>query len=145
MFCLAMAVYHEARSEPLAGQVAVAMVIMNRVNSVQFPDDVCSVVTEPDQFPFNWAIPRETMAWEQAVMIADRVLAGDITDMTKGALHYHRDDIRVSWTENMIAQHIGDRHIFWKASSNWSINSRHYEYQRTRYLAPPDVFHNECR
>lgn len=116
MLCLAMAIYHEARSEPLAGQVAVAMVIMNRVESKRFPDDVCSVVTQPGQFSFVWAPPRDMRAWDQAVMIADRVLAGDIIDMTGGALHYHRDDIRVKWTTNMVAEHIGERHIFWTES-----------------------------
>lgn len=113
LLCLSMAIYHEARSEPLSGQVAVAMVIMNRVNSDQFPDDVCGVVTQPRQFPFVWAPPRDTRAWQQAVMIADRVLAGDITDNTEGALHYHRDDVRVSWTMDMVAQRIGHRHLFW--------------------------------
>jgi len=114
LLCLSMAIYHEARGEPLAGQVAVAMVIMNRVRSDQFPDDVCSVVTQPDQFSFIWVPPRDARAWDQAIMIADRVLAGDIIDMTEGALHYHRDDIKVSWTADMVAQEIGDRHIFWK-------------------------------
>jgi len=118
LLCLSMAIYHEARSEPLAGQVAVAMVIMNRVNSEQFPDDVCSVLTQPRQFPFAWAPPRDTKAWHQAVMIAERVLAGDIIDMTEGALHYHRDDIKVSWTMEMIAQRIGDRHLFWNDDIN---------------------------
>lgn len=113
LLCLSMAIYHEARGEPLAGQVAVAMVIMNRVRSEQFPDDVCGVVTQPRQFSFVWAPPRDTRAWDQAVMIADRVLAGDIIDPTGGALHYHRDDINVSWTADMVAQEI-DRHIFWK-------------------------------
>lgn len=118
IFCLALAIYHEARSEPLAGQVAVAMVIMNRVHSDRYPDHICSVVMEPDQFSFTWAVPYETRAWEQALMIADSVLAGDIMDMTYGALHYHRDDIKVSWTENMTWQRIGDRHLFWKEKLN---------------------------
>lgn len=113
LLCLTMAIYHEARSEPLVGQAAVAMVIMNRVASNKFPDDVCSVVTEEDQFSFNWGPPHERKAWDQAVMIAERVLAGDILDITNGALHYHRDDIQRVWTSDMVAQRIGNRHIFW--------------------------------
>ena len=39
--CIAMAIYFEARSEPLDGQVAVANTIMNRVASPKFPDTPC--------------------------------------------------------------------------------------------------------
>lgn len=42
--CLAQAVYHEARGEPESGQWAVASVILNRVDSHQYPDTVCEVV-----------------------------------------------------------------------------------------------------
>ena len=44
--CLALAVYFEARSEPIAGQLAVAQVIENRVASRHYPDNACEVVTE---------------------------------------------------------------------------------------------------
>ena len=33
LICLAMNIYHEARSEPIAGRVAVAEVTLNRVES----------------------------------------------------------------------------------------------------------------
>ena len=36
--CLAMNIYHEARSESLAGQYAVADVVLNRVESRLYPD-----------------------------------------------------------------------------------------------------------
>src|SRR6202007_2378317 len=42
--CLADAVYFEARGEPLKGQQAVAQVVMNRVFSGYYPNDVCGVV-----------------------------------------------------------------------------------------------------
>ena len=44
--CIAMAIYFEARSEPLEGQVAVANTIMNRVHSPYFPDTPCEVVKQ---------------------------------------------------------------------------------------------------
>jgi spore germination cell wall hydrolase CwlJ-like protein len=110
-----MAIYHEARSEPLVGQVAVGYVVMNRVRSPEYPDDVCSVVTQARQFSFRWLPPRNTGAWEQAVLIGERLLAGDpIVDPTGGALHYHRDDVAVNWTSGMAPSRIGDRHIFWR-------------------------------
>src|SRR6202008_3628337 len=42
--CLANAVYFEARGEPVRGQIAVAQVVMNRVFSGYYPNDVCGVV-----------------------------------------------------------------------------------------------------
>src|SRR5690606_17407057 len=42
--CLAEAVYFEARSEPYRGQIAVAQVVMNRVFSPFYPNEVCGVV-----------------------------------------------------------------------------------------------------
>ncbi|WP_350124289.1 cell wall hydrolase, partial [Roseovarius sp.] len=42
--CLAEALYFEARGESVKGQFAVAEVILNRVDSVDFPDEVCAVV-----------------------------------------------------------------------------------------------------
>ena len=44
LFCLALNVYFEARSEDVVGQYAVAEVTLNRVASDRFPDTVCDVV-----------------------------------------------------------------------------------------------------
>ena len=50
--CLAGAIYFESRGEPLAGQLGVAQVILNRAASGRFADSVCAVVTQPGQFGF---------------------------------------------------------------------------------------------
>lgn len=42
--CLAEAIYFEARSEPEAGQAAVAQVVLNRARSGLYPASVCGVV-----------------------------------------------------------------------------------------------------
>ena len=44
LVCLAEAIYFESRGEPFIGQLAVGQVILQRVASPSFPDDVCSVV-----------------------------------------------------------------------------------------------------
>ena len=44
LVCLALNVYFEARNQPLTGQIAVTQVVMNRVESEYYPDDVCEVV-----------------------------------------------------------------------------------------------------
>ncbi|WP_044157854.1 spore cortex-lytic enzyme [Salinibacillus aidingensis] len=47
---MANAVYGEARGEPYTGQVAVAAVILNRVESPTFPNTVSGVIFEPRAF-----------------------------------------------------------------------------------------------
>ena len=42
--CLAEAVYFEARSEPFVAQLAVANVVLTRVESHRYPDNICDVV-----------------------------------------------------------------------------------------------------
>ena len=44
--CLALNIYHEARSERTAGMWAVADVTINRVKSIQFPNTICGVVKQ---------------------------------------------------------------------------------------------------
>ncbi|MEM1345655.1 MAG: cell wall hydrolase, partial [Pseudomonadota bacterium] len=44
--CLAEALYFEARGESMRGQIAVAEVILNRVDSTAYPDSVCGVISQ---------------------------------------------------------------------------------------------------
>ena len=46
LMCLAFNIYHEARSQSTIGQLAVAQVVMNRVDDDRFPDTVCEVVKQ---------------------------------------------------------------------------------------------------
>jgi len=45
LYCLAINSYHEARGESFDDKMATAQVVMNRVDSMKYPDDVCKVVT----------------------------------------------------------------------------------------------------
>src|SRR5699024_12199274 len=62
---MANAVHGEARGEPYEGQVAVAAVILNRVESSTFPNNVAGVIFEQRAFTAVadgqiWLIPNET-------------------------------------------------------------------------------------
>mgnify|MGYP003653457068 CR=1 FL=1 len=46
LYCLAVNAYHEARGESFDDKFAVTQVVMNRVESTKYPDDVCGVITE---------------------------------------------------------------------------------------------------
>lgn len=80
--CVAMAIYHEARGEPLKGQKAVADVVMNRARSGKWGSGPCAVVDAPRQFSnrSSWSAPRAGVpAWDRAISIAK--------DAVNGAIH----------------------------------------------------------
>lgn len=110
---MANAVYGEARGEPYEGQVAVASVILNRVNSSTFPNTVSGVIFEPLAFTAVadgqiWLTPNETA--RKAVMDA---ING--WDPSQNALYYFNPDTATSkwiWSRPHIKR-IG-KHIFCK-------------------------------
>ena len=81
--CLALNIYHEARSEPLYSQVAVAQVTLNRVSNPNYPSTVCGVVTQKGQFSWYWDglsdKPKEPLAWKRSVALADLILEANIS------------------------------------------------------------------
>jgi len=127
--CLANAIYFEARGEPVRGQIAVAQVVMNRVFSGHYPNDVCGVVYQDAhrhlacQFTFACdGIPDrkdELEAWVRAREIARDTLDGKLwlADVGK-ATHYHASWVRPIWIREM---HKLDRigvHTFYRPR-NW--------------------------
>lgn len=89
--CIATAIYHEARGEPVMGQAAVGYVINNRVFSDRYPDTACGVVYQPWQFShIETAKPDyNSEAWKQAVEVAAFTQVGLIEDETDGATMYY--------------------------------------------------------
>ncbi|WXB91094.1 spore cortex-lytic enzyme [Metabacillus sp. FJAT-53654] len=105
------AVYGESRGEPYIGQVAVAAVILNRVNSATFPNTVAGVIFEPRAFTAVadgqiWLTPNEQA--KKAVLDAINGF-----DPTEGAIYYFNPDTATSswiWGRPQIKR-IG-KHIF---------------------------------
>jgi len=91
IMCMATAIYHEARGEPIMGQVAVGYVILNRKVSDRYPDTICEVVYQPNQFTdVHKARPNyKSKAWETAAMVAAHVSVGLPDNETNGATMYH--------------------------------------------------------
>jgi N-acetylmuramoyl-L-alanine amidase len=110
---MAQAVYGEARGEPYIGQVAVAAVILNRINSPTFPNTPSGVIFEPRAFTAVadgqiYLEPNETA--RRAVLDA---INGQ--DPSGNALYYFNPDTATSgwiWTRPQIKK-IG-KHIFCK-------------------------------
>ncbi len=110
--CLATAIYFEARGESYRGQVAVAQVVMNRVNHKLYPNTICGVVYQNQsrrnacQFSFACdGIPErvnDKKSWAQAEEIAEKVTNGSIylTEVAN-ATHYHATYVSPRWAPRM--------------------------------------------
>jgi spore germination cell wall hydrolase CwlJ-like protein len=119
MRCLAGAVYFEARGEPLAGQLAVAQVIINRSEDNRFPRSYCGVVAQPGQFSFMRgsrmpAIRTGTAAWSRAVAIAEIADKGLWESEAGDAVFFHAKYVRPSWSHRKTRLAQIDTHIFYR-------------------------------
>lgn len=119
MRCLAGAVYFEARGEPLAGQLAVAQVIINRSEDKRFPRSYCGVVAQPGQFSFMRgsrmpAIRTGTTAWSRAVAIAEIADKGLWESEAGDAVFFHAKYVRPSWSHRKTRLAQIDTHIFYR-------------------------------
>ena len=130
--CLALNIYWEARDQPLAGQIAVAQVVVNRANDIRYPDNICEVVYEAEysnyesEHPtkhmcqFSWFCdgipdePKEETAFEWSVQVARAVLEGKTPDLTSMATHYHSIDVKPTWSYYYKKTIRIEDHIFYK-------------------------------
>ena len=116
--CTAVAIYHEARGEPIVGQMAVASVILQRsLVPGRWGERPCDVV-RPVMFSFmtsryRYNPIREQKAWETAVRVAvTAFLQGPMPEL-KGADHYHTHEVNPSWNQKMPSVKIIGNHIFY--------------------------------
>lgn len=118
--CMALNVYHESRGEPYAGQKAVALVTMNRVNDPRFPDDICSVVWQDSQFSWTRTkgkkTPANNAAWNNAKIVAEEVVIhyDNINDITNGAVMFHSTSAKPKWRRSFKKTITINKHIFYR-------------------------------
>ncbi|WP_425456422.1 spore cortex-lytic enzyme [Cohnella pontilimi] len=111
MDILARVVYSEARGEPYKGQVAVAAVVMNRIQSGKFPSNIQDVVFQPWAFTAVndgqfWLTPNRS-----AYLAALDAVRG--WDPSKGSLYYFNPDTATSeWIWSRPQKLKIGRHIF---------------------------------
>jgi spore germination cell wall hydrolase CwlJ-like protein len=115
--CLATGVYFESKSEPLAGQRAVAQVIANRAESRRYPSTYCGVILQRGQFSFVHGhrlptVSHSSKQWQTAVAIA-KIVDQDLKDSAVGdALFFHARRVSPNWHRTRVAS-IGN-HIFYR-------------------------------
>lgn len=110
---MANAVYGESRGEPYIGQVAVAAVILNRVQSPSFPHSISGVIFQPGAF----TAVADGQIWLTPTDSTKRAVKDAINgwDPTGGALYYFNPATATSswiWSRPQVKT-IG-KHIFCK-------------------------------
>lgn len=126
LVCLSLNIYYEARSEPISGQLAVAMVTYNRAN--KDVSKICETVAKPKQF--SWtnniasydghflkiskvAYPKDRKAWGKASKVAQSVLSNTSLDITEGSKFYHTKKIDPFWAKKMNVKVALGNHVFY--------------------------------
>jgi spore germination cell wall hydrolase CwlJ-like protein len=115
--CLAVGIYFESKSEPIAGQLAVGEVIANRAKSGRFASSYCGVLFQRSQFSFIRgralpSVPRSSRQWSTAVAIAKIVDQKLKTSAAPKALFFHAKRVSPGWKLKRVAA-IGN-HIFYR-------------------------------
>ena len=117
LYCGAQNIYHESRGETNLGQIAVAHVVRNRVESSRYPNTVCEVIWAPKQF--SWTHdgksdePKDRPAFVKALWL--HLIANMKNDITVGALNFYaHKKVTPSWAaEKEVVLLIGN-HTFLK-------------------------------
>lgn len=130
--CLAAGIYFEARGEPVEGQAAVAQVILNRVRAPSYPNTICGVVYQNDNWrnrcQFSFACDgrtdrvRSPRHWEMAKDVALAVSSGKIwLEHVGSSTHYHATYVSPRWARTMKRMEKIGRHIFYRTyGGGWS-------------------------
>jgi spore germination cell wall hydrolase CwlJ-like protein len=119
--CLTEALYFEARGESLEGQIAVAEVILNRVDSPLYPRTVCGVVKQRGgggcQFSYV-CDGRSRMREKGAADLAGRIARAMLDDaprrLTDGATHFHTRSVRPGWSRKFSHTASIGAHLFYR-------------------------------
>ena len=115
--CLATAIYYEAKSESLSGQIAVAQVMLNRTKSSRFPETLCGVVMQPHQFSFvrNGRLPtiaKNNQQWRTARAVAEVAREKLWHPVVGNAMFFHAKRVSPHWHATEVAS-LGN-HIFYR-------------------------------
>ena len=130
VMCLALNAYWEARNQRQKGMIGVSQVVMNRVESDYFPNDVCEVVKQGltyesgfpirDKCQFSWYCDGKSdtilnlEVYDKILGLADYLIPNGYFDITDGATHYHADYVRPDWAKTKTKTIEIEDHIFYR-------------------------------
>ena len=107
----------EARGEAPIGQVAVAQVVMNRVDSPAFPDTICAVVYQDGQF--SWTDSPVSIDEPDQYVVALTVAATVMNNMAvatigENSLYFVNNGYSGAWLRKLKLVGVLGNHTFYK-------------------------------
>ena len=134
IYCMAQNIYFEAGNQPLAGKIAVAQVVLNRLEHPNYPTTMCDVIYQAKwkenwlgnlvpirhQCQFSWFCdgksddPVDSPTWMNSLKVAADVVQGKYGDITEGSTHYHSIYVNPYWADSLNETVIINEHIFYK-------------------------------
>jgi len=114
--CLARAMYFESNRSSPDGMLAVGTVVMNRVESERYPDDVCDVVGQPRQFAPGVMTREMGTGKDLAMQTAAAVLAGKRHGGVENAKFFHTAGLKFPYN-NMNYKAIAGGNAFYEKVS----------------------------
>ena len=130
--CLAQAVYFESRGEPLSGQIAVAEVVLNRVDNPAYPRSICGVTKQGAGSgrgcQFSYAcdgrpdVMTSSVSKARSEKIARMLIDGRPRSVTSGATHFHATYVRPDWSRNFARTASIGNHVFYRQSTRVASN-----------------------
>ena len=112
ILCLALNIYHEARNQPVIGQIA------------EYPNNNKNELPIRNKCQFSWYCnrisdqPTDIDAYRWALTLSERILSGEFAPVTNGATHYHSTKVNPKWKINKIIVAKIKDHIFYR----WKID-----------------------
>jgi spore germination cell wall hydrolase CwlJ-like protein len=134
IYCMAQNIYFEAGNQPLAGKIAVAQVVLNRLEHPNYPTTMCDVIYQAkwkenwlgkmvpirNQCQFSWFCdgksddPVDSPTWMLSLHVARDVVQGKYGDITEGSTHYHSIYVHPYWADSLNETVVINEHVFYK-------------------------------
>lgn len=121
--CMALNLYHEARGENPTAIMAVGHVVLNRVKSRKFPNDVCEVIKQGGEkrhkCQFSWLCDGrsdkvdDNRSYRKMIVLSKQLLFGGENDITNGSVFYHARYVNPYWAPVMKLQTRVGNHVFY--------------------------------
>jgi len=121
--CLERAMFFEANRSSREGLVAVGTVVMNRVNSSQYPDTICRVVGQKNQFApgvLTRLMNRKVLPDVQAA--AEAVLKGERHPKLKNAMFFHTAGLKFPYNNMHYVLVAGGNAFYEKRSRDGTLS-----------------------
>ena len=123
--CLARAMYFESNRSSEAGMLAVGTVVMNRVADKRYPQSVCGVVGQKNQFaPGVLSKPmKEKRSAAMAYKVADEVMRGARhPTLSTDVKHFHTAGHRFSYGNMFYVLEAGGNNFYEKRKAGTFTN-----------------------